>query len=88
MRDVMYTDVAEAHSVDDDDVDAGKAGPHYMPQEDFRHAIHIAMRDLPWKPYLHGKEMKHRDDVLKAYHLELNSLLSTVLRTHGQPVQS
>ena len=38
------------------------------------------MRDLPWKPYLEGKEVQHREDVLRAYHLELNSLLSTVLR--------
>ena len=38
------------------------------------------MRDLPWRPYLHGKEQRHKEDILKAYRKEIDSLLSTVLR--------
>ena len=38
------------------------------------------MRDLPWRPYLHGREVRHKHDVLRAYQAELDSLLSTVLR--------
>ena len=71
-------DTAEAES--DEHVEEGTAGPHYMTREDIRHACNIAMRDLPWKPYLHGKEVRHKADVLRAYNLELDSLLSTVLR--------
>ena len=36
-----------------------------------------AMKDLPWGKFLHGE---HHESVLKAYHSELDSLLSTVLR--------
>ena len=50
-----------------------------MTDNEIRHAHNIAMRDLPWKPYLQGKEVRHRDDALCAYHLDLSSLLSTVL---------
>ena len=48
--------------------------------DDIRHACNIAMRDLPWKPYLYGKESRHKDDVLRAYRSEVDSLKSTVLR--------
>ena len=48
--------------------------------ECIRMATKIAMRDLPWKPYLHGKEHRHRDAVIRAYEAEMASLLSTVLR--------
>ena len=59
---------------------SSESGPYRMTDDEIRHAYNIAMRDLPWKPYLEGKEVQHREDVLRAYHLELNSLLSTVLR--------
>ena len=51
-----------------------------LSDDDIRHACNIAMRDLPWRPYLHGKEVRHKEDVLKAYRAELDSLTSTVLR--------
>ena len=51
-----------------------------MTDDEIRSAHNIAMRDLPWKPYFQGKDIRHRDDVLCAYQLELSSLLSTVLR--------
>ena len=38
---------------------------------------YLNVNDLPWKPYLKGE---HKEDILKAYENEINSLLSTVLR--------
>ena len=38
------------------------------------------MRDLPWQPYLVGKEKRHREDILRAHKAELDSLCSTMLR--------
>lgn len=37
----------------------------------------LAMRDLPWKKYLHGE---HHEHIIKAYESEFKSLLDTVLR--------
>ena len=68
---------------------SGNALPEDMPagiyadvitDEDIHRAVNIAMRDLPWKPYLSGRESRHRNDVLKAYRSEFDSLTSTVLR--------
>ena len=47
--------------------------------DDIRHACNIAMRDLPWKPYLYGKESRHKDNVLRAYRSEVDSLKSTAI---------
>ena len=56
------------------------AGVYNISDDDIRHACNIAMRDLPWKPYLTGRHSKHRNDVLSAYRSEVDSLTSTVLR--------
>ena len=86
----VYASVAADASSDPDvtgqeaepDGSAEPEGPHrtYFPVTESRHRCFIAMRDLPWRPYLHGKEQRHKEDILKAYRKEIDSLLSTVLR--------
>ena len=75
-------DCLEKASDKEADFSAEPDGPHFthFPQTEARHRSFIAMRDLPWRPYLHGKEQRHKEDILVAYRKELNSLLSTVLR--------
>ena len=55
-------------------------GPNALSPDEARFSCNIAMRDLPWQPYLVGKEKRHREDILRAHKAELDSLCSPVLR--------
>ena len=50
-------DCCEGAECEEAEYSAEPDGPHftYFPQTEARHRSFIAMKDLPWRPYLHGK---------------------------------
>mgnify|MGYP003327568813 CR=1 FL=1 len=67
------TDCREGAECEEAEYSAEPDGPHftYFPQTEARHRSVIAMKNLPWRPYLHGKEQRHKEDILVAYRKEL-----------------